>query len=539
MTGIRMPVFTNSGFEQLKSAALALLATGLLGCIGPVMAGPMVLNRGTSAEPPSLDPSLGAGTMASPLIGDMVVGLLARGPGGDVQPGSAESWAVSDDGLIYTFKLRENLRWSDGTPLTAADFVYSFRRIADPATGARMASVFSPIRNMQAVASKKLLPDAIGVSAPDARTVVFELEQPTPYFIELIGNVQIAPVPRHVIEKYGRAWTRPGTMVSNGAFVLAERVPQSYIKLKKNPYFYDAKNVKLDEVYWYPTQNLATSLKRFRAGELDIILNFPPSQTDWIRKNMPESLHITDNLATYFLVVNLRRAPFDDLRVRRALYLAIDREAIADRLLRTGVKPAYTFVSPKFHNYDGIRMPEQDMPFAERQKLARKLLADAGFGPKKPLEVPLYYDTQEENRKIMVAISAMWRAIGVQTDLTDVEFRLLFRKVRGGDFEVSRWAYFAPFNDAYSFLQLFRSDNPNNWVGLKDARYDELLDESNVTMDPGKRKLILEQAERQLMSQYPLLPITFYVGRRLVSPRVEGWVDSPSGPTGSRFLWVE
>ncbi|HHQ14685.1 MAG TPA: peptide ABC transporter substrate-binding protein [Chromatiales bacterium] len=517
---------------------LAVLLAGLL-ILSPAMAGRMVLNRGTSAEPPSLDPSLGAGTMASPLIGDMVVGLLARGPGGDVQPGSAESWSVSDDGLVYTFRLRENLRWSDGTPLTGNDFVYSFRRIADPATGARMASVFSPIRNMRAVAAKKLLPDSIGVSAPDERTVVFELEQPTPYFIELIGNVQIAPVPRHVIEKYGRAWTRAGNMVTNGAFVLAERVPQSYIRLKKNPYFYDADNVKLDEVYWYPTQDLSTSLKRFRAGELDIILNFPPSQMEWIRKNMPESLHITDNLATYFLVVNMRRKPFDDIRVRRALYMSIDREAITDRLLKTGVKPAWSFVSPKFRHYDGIRMPEQDMPFAERQKKARKLLADAGFGSDNPLKVPLYYDTQEENRKIMVAISAMWRAIGVQTDLTDVEFRLLFRKVRGGDFDVSRWAYFAPFNDAYSFLQLFLSDNPNNWVGLKNARYDALLNDSNVTMDPDKRKQILQDAEKLLMSQYPVIPISFYIGRRLVSPRVKGWVDNPSGPTSSRFLWIE
>ncbi len=517
---------------------LALLLVGLL-VLSPAMAGRMVLNRGTSAEPPSLDPSLGAGTMASPLIGDMVIGLLARGPGGEVQPGAAESWSVSDDGLAYTFRLRENLRWSDGTPLTADDFVYSFRRIADPATGARMASVFSPIRNMHAVAARELLPDSIGVSAPDERTVVFELEQPTPYFVELIGNVQIAPVPRHVIEKYGRAWTRPGNMVTNGAFVLAERVPQSYIRLKKNPYFYDAENVKLDEVYWYPTQDLATSLKRFRAGELDIVLNFPPDRMEWIRKNMPESLHVTDNLATYFLVVNMRRKPFDDIRVRQALYMSIDREAITDRLLKTGVKPAWSFVSPKFHNYDGIRMPEQDMPFVERQKQARKLLADAGFGPDSPLRVPLYYDTQEENRKIMVAISAMWRAIGVQTDLTDVEFRLLFRKVRGGDFEVSRWAYFAPFNDAYSFLQLFLSDNPNNWVGLRNARYDALLDESNVTMDPDKRKQILQDAEKLLMEQYPVIPVSFYIGRRLVSPRVKGWVDNPSGPTGSRFLWIE
>ena len=497
-----------------------------------------VLHRGSAAEPPTLDPTLGAGTLASPIIGDMFVGLLAKGPDSQPTPACAESWTVSEDGLTYTFKLRDGLRWSDGTELTAGDFVYSYQRLMDPKTASRVVGVFFPVKNAREVFFRKLQPEDMGVSAPDPRTVVFELEERTPYFLELLGNVAVAPVPRHVIEAEGRGWSKAGTMVSNGPFVLAERVPQSFIRLVKNPYFYAADEVGLDEVMWYPTQNLATAFTRFRAGELDIALNFPPGEIDWIKENIPDSLRVTPNLGIYFLVVNMREPPYDDLRVRKALSLAIDREAITDRLLRTGVTPAYTFATPYFSGYPGIRMPEQSLAFAERQAQARALLKEAGFPPGK-LVIQLNYDTQEENRKIMVAIAAMWQAVGVRTEMTDVEFPMLNRLVRTSKYEVARWFYIAPYDDPYAFLQLFSSRNPNNWPGFKSERYDELLQKSNGMTDPQARMQVLAEAEAELMANYPVLPISYYVGRRLVSPRVKGWYDSANGPTPSRYLTVE
>ena len=498
----------------------------------------MVLNRGSAAEPPTLDPTLGAGTLAAPIIGDMFAGLLARGPQSKPVAASAESWEVSEDRLTYTFTLREGLKWSDGTPLTAEDFVYSYRRLMDRKTASRLVGVFFIVKNARAVFFGQQPLEALGVSAPDPRTLVMELEQPAPYFLELLGNVAIAPVPRHVIEQEGRGWSKAGVMVSNGPFVLTERVPQSFIRLEKNPYYFAADEVQLDAVIWYPTQNLATAFTRFRAGELDIALNFPPGEVDWIRENIPDSLHVTPNLGIYFLVVNMREPPFDDLRVRRALSLAIDREGIANRLLRTGVSPAYTFATPYFSEYPGIRLPEMDMPFPERQALARKLLAEAGFEPGE-LVVPLNYDTQEENRKIMVAIAAMWQAIGVRTEITDVEFSMLNRMVRTKKYSVSRWFYIAPYDDPYAVLQLFLSNNPNNWPGFESERFDELMRNSNGIADRAERLQTLAEAELELMSSYPVLPITFYVGRRLVSPKVKGWYDAASGPTPSRYLSVE
>jgi oligopeptide transport system substrate-binding protein len=507
----------------------------------PLLSGaePLVLNRGSAAEPPTLDPTLGAGSLAAPIIADLFSGLLDRGADGVLVPGVAERWEVSEDGRTYTFFLREGLTWSDGRPLTADDFVYSYRRLMDPATASRLVGLFTPVRNARAILARQQPPDALGVSAPDETTLVFELEQRTPYFIELIGNVKVAPVPRHVIEKEGRSWTRPGTMVSNGAFVLSERVPQSFLRLDKNPRYHAADEVKLDRVVWHPTQNLATSFKRFRAGELDIVLNFPPGEIDWIRENLAESLHITANLGVYFLVLNAGEPPFDDVRVRQALSLAVDRDAIANRLLRTGVRPAYGFVTPAITGYDGVEIQGRALEFPVRQEKARELLAAAGYSRSRPLQVELVYDTNEENRKVMVAISAMWQAIGVRTTLSDVEFRMLNRQVRVRDYQVARWFYIASFDDPYAMLQLFLSNNPNNWPNWKNTEFDELMRASNQATDPAERLGILADAERLMLSEHPVVPISFYVGRRLVSPRVRGWIDSPRGPPLSRYLWLQ
>jgi oligopeptide transport system substrate-binding protein len=504
-----------------------------------VLAASAILHHGTAADPPSLDPNIGGGSLAGPIMSDLFVGLLARDAHSRPSPASAESWVISPDGRTYTFRMRPNLRWSDGRALTAEDFVYSYRRLMTPATGSQLAGVFFFVENARDVFLGKLPPEQLGITAPDAATVVFRLNHPVPYLLELIGNSQVVPVPRHVIEQHGREWTRPGRMVSNGAYMLAERVPQSFIRLVKNPHFFAAEEVRVDEIYWHPTQDLGTSLRRFRSGELDVVLNFPPDEIDWIRANLPEALHIVPALGTYFLTVNTRRKPFDDARVRKALSLAIDREAIIDRLLRTGVKPAWTFATPDFEGYGGITLPEQRQSVAQRQTHARGLLREAGFGPENPLTVPLIYDTQEENRKIMVSVAAMWQEIGVKTQLTNLEFGGLQGRVRAHNYDVARFSYFAPFDDAYAFLQLLASGNPGNWPGYANPDYDALLARYNQTPEPAKRAAILREAETVLMSEYPVIPIYYYVWRRLVSPRVGGWVDNPRGTPPTRFLWVK
>jgi len=264
--------------------------------------------------------------MAAPMLSDMVEGLVARTPAIRPAPGAAEGWEVSADGLTYTFRLRAGLQWSDGTPLTADDFVYSYRRLLDPATAATTAGLFLMIENAREITRKARPPESLGVAAPDPRTVVFRLATPAPYFLQLLANTQAAPVPRHVIEKLGRDWTRAGSLVSNGPYVLAERVPQNYVRLVRNPNYRAVKEVRVPEVYWYPTQDMGAATRRFRAGELDTVLNVAPDDLDWIRTNRPRALHTGPIHATYLLVFNVTRPPFDDRRVRQALAHAFDFE---------------------------------------------------------------------------------------------------------------------------------------------------------------------------------------------------------------------
>jgi oligopeptide transport system substrate-binding protein len=269
-----------------RRAATAFLALAASLAAGAALAAG-TLNRASSAEPNSLDPHIATGNTASYILYDLFMGLTTFDAAGKVAPGAAQSWTVSPDGLTYTFKLRPGLKWSDGAPLTSADFLYSVRRVVTPATASRFASFFYPVRNARKALKGEVPPEQVGLEAPDAATLVYRLEYPAPYFLQNLASNVASPVPRAQIEKLGRQWTRAGQMVSNGPFVLAEWTPNDHVTLVRNPKFFDAANVKLDRVLWYPTENQATSLKRYQAGELDILLNFPNDQLPALRKSIP------------------------------------------------------------------------------------------------------------------------------------------------------------------------------------------------------------------------------------------------------------
>jgi len=497
---------------------------------------PNAIERGAASDPPSLDPTLGTGTPASPILSDLVEGLVVRGAAGEPVPGCAESWTVSDDRLTYTFALREGLLWSDGKPLTAEDFVYSFRRLIDPATGARGAGLFFLVDGARDIALGRQPPDTLGVSAPDSRTVIIRLARPAPYFIQLLANSQGTPVPRHAIEAHGRSWTRPGNMVSNGPYKLVDRLPQVRMSLVKNARFHAADTVSIDAVNWRPVQDLGAAFRQFRTGELDTILVAPPDEMPWIRENMPDALHVNPVQANYHLVFNLSKEPVDDVRVRRALMLATDHDAIANQVLSGSSRPARSLVTPGTGGYPGYEPAALAADMTARRARARELLAEAGYGPDRPLVLPLVYDTQEENRKIMVALAAMWREIGVRLEPENVEGRALFGKLRGGDFVVARSGIFAVFDDPYAFLQRFRSDSPNNQPRFFDPGYDALLDRANIESDAQARMQLLVEAESLLLEAQPILPIYFYVSKVLVAPRIQGWIDAPLGTPPTRYL---
>ncbi|MCK6370693.1 MAG: peptide ABC transporter substrate-binding protein [Gammaproteobacteria bacterium] len=510
---------------------LALLVAGAATAGG-------TLNRSSAAEPNSLDPHIATGGTASYILYDLFMGLTSFDADGRVIPGAAESWSVSADGLAYTFTLRPGLQWSDGSTLTSEDFLYSARRVVTPATASRFASFFYPVKNARHILRGELPPDALGVEAPDARTLIYRLESPAPYFLQNLASNVASPVPRKQIEALGRQWTRPGNMVSNGPFMLAEWVPNDRVTLVRNPRFFDAAGVSLERVNWYPSGNQATSLKRYLAGEIDILLNFPAEQLTALRRDIPAEVRIWPGLLLGYVLLNNRRPPFDDQRVRLALAMTLDREGIVAKIVTPGSPPAYAMTPPAIGNYDHPKPAYAGQPMAERIAEARRLLAAAGYGPERPLTFDLVYNTLEENRRLAVAMAAMWQAVGVRANLLNRDLIALNKGARTGDFDALLYSWFAPNDDPYTFLGLLETGNSSNYSGYGNPRYDAMLAAANALADPAARYAKLAEAEAMVLAEQPVVPVFFYVRRFLVKPHVSGFTENPRGLNLSRWLDV-
>lgn len=500
-----------------------------------------VLLRGNSGEPGTLDPHLVRSAPEFIIVNDLFVGLFSQESDGSLIAGSAETHEVSDDGLIWSFTLREGLVWSDDTPITSEDFVYSMRRALMPETASPNASLLFPIKNAVGVNAGEEPVETLGVTAPDEKTVVFELEQPTPYFDRLLLMSVAMPVPRHIIIEHGKQWARPPHAVSNGAFKIKDWQPRVHVEVEKNDAFYEAQSVRLKGVRYVPTEDLSTQLKRFRAGEIDIGLNFPPSQADWVKKNLSDAIRIFPIYGTYYYPFNLSSPKFQDRRTREALNIAIDRETIVDRLLGSGEKAAYSFVPPGFANYPTPPLPEYaSEPLPDRQARARQLLQDAGFDDSNPLQVEIRYNMTEEHQAIAVAISSMWNEVGVETKLLSTETRTHYRDLALGEFEVGRTAMFANYADPHAFLMAFSSQNrADNFSGYANPVFEAALAASSQTINASERGEELAGAEQIALADYPVIPIYFYVSKRLVNPRVQGWKNNPVGTHPSRYMWLE
>ena len=531
-------------YRALLGLALSLL---LLGCGNQDGAsansdgGLMVLHRGNGAEPDSLDPQKAQGSWEAAIISEMFLGLTTDGPDGETVPGAARSWQTSADGLNWTFKLRPGLVWSDGAPVTADDFVYSLRRILDPKTAAQYAALLYSIKNAQAVNGGKMPTTALGVRAIDAQTFEISLEHPVPYLLQLARHQTMFAVPQHVVEKYGNDWIKPEHIVVDGAYKLAEWVPNSDIKLVKNPRFFDASSVKIDVVYFYPLSDQATELKRYQADEFDITSSIPSRQLQWAKDTFKGQVHMHQVLASGYSYINVTRPPFTDLRVRRALALAIDREAIAYELLKAGQTPAYSLVPPGIANYsDGPQVDFKSESMDERRAEAKRLLAQAGFGPDHPLKFTYRFFDSNDDRRIAIAMQDMWKAIGVDAQVLSAEAKSEYDALRSQNYDVASAGWVADYDDAENFLYLFTSSNgPMNYSKYSNPTFDALMAKADDTVDTAARAKLLQQAEAVLLHDMPIIPETFSSYRHLVKPYVKGWVDNVSNMHRTRYLSIE
>lgn len=507
-------------------------------CLAPgLLTAEQVLHRGGIGDPETLDPQgTGSGTEGT-IMTDLFTGLLTPGPAGDIVLGSAESWSVSSDGKTYEFRLREGLKWSDGSALTADDYVYGIRRLMDPRTGARIAAVLYSIANARAVNRGDLPLEALSVTQLDQHALRVELEAPTPYFPEMLA-VAWYPAPRHVIGEHGADWIRPGHHVSNGPFKLAEWIPNQHVKLIRNEHFFDAATVALNAVFHHPAEDIATGLKRFRAGELDIVTAFPTQRLAWVRDNMPEALHITPTINLEAYLFNTQKPPLDDARVRQALSMAIDRELIVEKIARGGEQPAYAIVPPAASHYPVHGRAEfADLTYDERLIRARTLLGQAGYGDGVPLELEVRLSASEIRKQIALAVASMWKPLGVKTTLVTSEDKARLRDIFAGNYQIAASLRLYAASDAYVFLQPFHTDaGPQNVTRYASNDFDALLDEAAETAGLEQRAKLLRAAEARLLADHPMAPLYFYTSKKLISPRIRGWIDNPKGINPARYL---
>ena len=521
-----------------RSLATLLLGAALLLFLGQAAgAAENVLRRSATGELQTLDPQLWTYGQDGNIAQDLFQGLTTLDPQARVVPGQAQSWSVSADGRRYTFKLRRNLQWSDGRPLDSADFLWSFRRLFDPQTASPAVALLYVIRHGREV-NRGLKPvTALGVSAPDPRTLIIDLEHPAPYLLDLLVHRGF-PVPRHVMARHGRAWTKPAHIVSNGAFIFGEWRPGSHVRLLRNPRFHAASTVRLDAVHHVPVEDPKAAVLRYRAGELDVVVTLPSEQIGELRRDFGSQLRLRTQLGLEYLAFNTRRGPTADVRVRRALSMAIDRERIVQRITRAGEPAAYCVVPPGVDHYPQTGCADfAGLTQAARLTEAKRLLAAAGYGPQRPLALRMRVNNSDTQRKIALAISSMWQPLGVRITLIGSEMKAHQQALAQGDFDVARGAWYGEDRDALSYLRLLDARAPAlNISGYASGEYQRWLDEADATTDMAARAVFLQRAESLAMREQPIAPIHIYVSRRLVSPRVEGWVDNARGLHLNRYL---
>ncbi len=529
----------------LRALALAALMAMLAACgqhstRPPCPAGQQCLLFGNGAEPGTLDPALAAGTWEMQVIDDLMVGLVQNDAKGQVVPGMATSWQTSPDGLTWTFHLRD-AQWSDGTPVTADDFVFGMQRELDPKLASEYASLLYFIKNAQAVNEGKAPLSALGVQAVDAHTLRILLNHPAPYMLQLAKHTVMMPAPRQVVAKWGEAWTEPGHYVSTGPYVLTEWKLNDHITLQKNPRFYDADSVCLDRLVYFPTTDPLSAERRVRAGELDINTGIKSSRIAYLRRpdQIPAYVHVNTYLGVNYYVFNIARVPaFKDRRVRQALTMAIDRAFISDKVSQGVSPPSDTFVPPGVANFPGSIKPYwAAWPFGRRMAEAKRLLAAAGYGPDHPLHVELKIRGTAGAAFGFAAIQSDWKSIGVKADLIRNEAAVAYAAYNVGDFQIADAGWIADYNDPMSFLYLLKSDTgAMNYGAYRNPAYDALLNKADAESDVAKRGVYLQRAEHLMLEDAPVAPWSYAISDALVSPKVTGWIDNLLNYHPARYL---
>lgn len=500
------------------------------------------LIRNNGAEPQSLDPHKIEGVPEANLARDQFEGLVNIDLNGEIRPGVAESWE-SDDYRVWRFNLRKDAKWSNGDPVTAEDFVYSWKRLVDPNTASPYASYlqYAHVENVDDIVNGKADPDTLGVRALDDHTFEITLSEPIPYIDKLVGHTSTVPVHRATVEKYGNQWTSPNNFVSNGAYKLKDWVVNERIVLERNDQYWDNDKTVIDEVTFLAIPSEVTDVNRYRSGEVDMTNNaIPVDLFSRLQRDIPDEVKISPSLCTYYYEINNEQAPFDDARVRAAVKLALDRDIIANKVMGQGQTPAFGFTPPSTVDMKAIEPEWFQLTQKERNEKAKQLLADAGYGPGNPLSFTLLYNTSEAHRKVAIAAASILKQnAGIEVKLENQEWKTFLDSRHQGNYEVARAGWCADYNEPSSFLNIMLSTSSNNTSHYKSDEFDAAMRKSITAATEDDRVKAYQEAERILDEDSALVPIYYYVSPRLVKPYVGGYsVNNPLGYAYTKDMYI-
>lgn len=521
---------------------IALIATSLAGCqaiSGPQAAvadsapGPGRLVRLADAEIRGLDPQVYSDLASLRVAADQFEGLTRFDGAGKPRPGLASHWTISPDGLVWRFALRKHARFSDGTPITPQVFVHVWQRLNDPATGSPHSALFAAIAD---------------VTADGARTVVVTLAAPFPQTPALLAHPAMAALPLHrtTLSNPSRQtgasasdWTTERPLVTSGPYRTRDWRLNDRLVLEANPHWH-AGAPSIARVIWKPVDDPLAGMRLFLAGDADISGDYPQSRHAWLARHRPKAVRTGDYLGSYYFTLNTRKPPFDDVRIRQALSMTVDRSWLARALLPMGNAPAYGIVPPALAGGSGVHPSWAERPLAQRQTRAAELLRAAGYGQARPLRFEIRINSSAEHRRMAVALAAMWKPLGVEASILNSEPALHFAAMRRGDFQMARSGWIADLPAPENFLAVHRSDAGEvNYSGHADPRFDALLDAAMATADPGQRRAAMRAAEARLLGNMPVIPLWFYRSGALVAPRVSGWIANPGNIHPSAALSLQ
>ncbi|MBS6739326.1 ABC transporter substrate-binding protein [Citrobacter sp. UYEF32] len=508
---------------------------------GTELAAQQELVRNNGSEPASLDPHKVESDVEFGIIRDLFDGLVAVKKDGTVEPRLAQSWENKDN-TVWVFHLRPNVTWSDGTAITAKDFVWSWQRLVDPKTVSPYASYPGNmhIENAADIALGKKAPETLGVKALDDNTLEVRLTQPTAAFLAMLGHPAMVPVDKILINRFGEKWTKPEHIVTSGAYKLSDWVVNERIVAVRNTRYWDNSATVVNKVTYLPISSETADVNRYKAGEIDITYTVPVNQFAQLKKTLGDQVNVSPLLATYYYEFNTTKAPFNDPRVRRALNMALDKDIIADKVMGQGQRPAWLISQPEI---GGVTLSAPDYaawPQEKRIAEAKRLLNEAGFNEAHPLSFNLLYNTMETHQRIAIAVSSMWKKnLGVEAKLQNQEWKTMLDAMHTGHFDLVRYAWNADYDDAATFLNNFRTGDSENTSQYSNPAYDDALRNAAKASNLAGRSKYYQQAEDLLGQDVPAIPVYHYVRVHLVKPWVGGFDPDRLGYYLTKDMYIK